>query len=162
MVWNNRHLLSHTLCVGLELRNQSEWFWLRVPLPWECSRDISQGLQFSEDWPKAGGYSHSYIGESFSGDPSSTPWLSVHKGALVSSWYGSWSPQEWVIHQTARSKPQAFCELVSDVTRHPFCHILIIKSRWLKPTHISKGREMSLHLLTGGVVKNLWTYWQPT
>lgn len=129
-----------------------------------CSQDISQGLQFSEDLPKAGGFSHSYtwdIGASHFQE-GSVP----HRGGLsveMLECLPTWQLVSLRIsdHQAARRKEHAFCELVSDITPQPFHHILFTKSKLLKPTHIQeKGNEASLFERRSR--KELWMYWKPT
>lgn len=135
------------------------------PLSGGCRQDISRRLQISEDLPTAGRFSHSYtwhIGVSHFRE-AAVP----HHGGL--SVEGLECPPDAAagLPENERSARQQggsqgpFVELVSDAALHPFHHILFAKSERLKPTHISKGREMSLHLLKGGVAKNLWTYRKP-
>lgn len=77
------------------------------------------------------------------------------------SWHSSWLPQSGWSKRKSKEESTVFYDLVLEVIRSNFYHILFIKSESVSTAH-TQGEGISLHLLKAWVSNNLWTYFKTT
>lgn len=122
---NNTYLLPHIVFLGREFGSSLvEWFWLKISYMVVVTMLARVAVIWKFDWSYWSTYG--LITEGLSPSPCGP----LHRAAWGSSQYGSLLFPEWVIQEKEQGGSHiAFYVLISGITYHHFCHILIIRSK---------------------------------